>query len=231
MAFKKVEPSPNATTPPIQYQRGWSEFYKLKFNLTSDVLIPRPETELLVDEVLKFSSLVPSPQPLTIMDIGTGSGCIAISIAKNLKDARIIATDISKDALKVAQKNADTHHVNKKVVFVEQDLLGTLKVAPDIIVTNLPYIPGFRLMMIDPLVRDFEPKLALDGGSDGFDIYRRLFNQMNDKKIYPKILIAEIDEEQGENAKLEVKRFFPKAKEIEVKKDLFGKDRILIINF
>lgn len=246
MAFKKVEPTPNLKNAPVQYQRGWTEFYKLRFDLTQDVLIPRPETELLVDEVIRFrnselgiqnvenknnSELSTQNSSCVIMDIGTGSGCIAISIAKNLPNVRVIATDISKEALQVAEKNSLKHKTDKKIIFLHQDLLGNLKVSPDIIVTNLPYIPYYRLSMIDPLVRDFEPKIALDGGSDGFDLYRKLFSQMNEKQISPKILIAEIDESQAENAPLEAKKAFPKASKIEIKKDLFGKNRILIIEF
>lgn len=248
MRFKikpKINPSSSIinpqSTPPIQYQRGYCEFYKLKFDLTQDVLIPRPETELLVDEVIKFANSLSSTadsttisnklSAISVLDIGTGSGCIAISIAKNLPDVRVIATDISKEALKIAEKNSIKHKTDKKIIFLEQDLLGNLKVSPDIIVTNLPYIPFYRLSMIDPLVRDFEPKIALDGGSDGFDIYRRLFSQMNEKKIFPKILIAEIDESQGPNVPTEVRRLFPNATSIEVRKDLYGRERILIIRF
>jgi release factor glutamine methyltransferase len=279
---------------PKQYQRGWTEFYKLKFFLTPDVLIPRPETELLVDEVITFSeklsssrmrgSGLDSPLPagrhgfqgndkLTIVDIGTGSGCIAISIAKNLKNARVFALEVSPEALKVAVKNATFHNVEKRILFMESDLLAALtlpnktvisspstttqdeksadsgkdksgdlstasrddnrksgQIQPDIIVANLPYIPSPRIMLIDPMVRDFEPKVALDGGIDGFELYRKLFTQMQLNNFYPKVLISEIDEEQGEAALSETKRFFPKAK-IEVKKDFYGSDRILKITF
>jgi release factor glutamine methyltransferase len=104
------------SSAPIQYQRGWTEFYKLKFKLTPDVLIPRPETELLVDEVLKLN-------PQTVLDIGTGSGCIAISIAKNSPKVKIFAIDISPAALEVAKKNAKFHKVEKQIIFLENDLM------------------------------------------------------------------------------------------------------------
>jgi release factor glutamine methyltransferase len=110
-------------------------------------------------------------------------------------------------------------------------MLSGLYKAPDIIVTNLPYIPTSRLMFIDPMVTEWEPRIALDGGKDGFELYRTLFAQMNEYKFYPKLFIAEIDEIHGETAKLEAKRYFPNAKSIEVIKDLTKKDRILRIIF
>ena len=221
---------------PKQYTQGYCEFYKLKFYLTPDVLIPRPETELLVDEVIGFAKLIThNSSRITILDIGTGSGCIAISLAKNLPNAKIIALDISEKALKVAEKNATFHKVESKILFLNSDLLSfvtsnnRLK-TPDIIVANLPYIPTSKLMLIDPMVRDFEPKIALDGGRDGFELYRKLFTQMKEKNFFPKYLVAEIDEDQGELALQEAKIYFPDAN-VEIKKDLAKKDRILIIRF
>lgn len=230
------------TKLPKQYQRGWTEFYKLKFYLTSDVLIPRPETELLVDEVTRIvngssltvhreKQLTVNNYQLTIIDIGTGSGCIAISIAKNLPSCRIVATDISEQALEVARKNAKLHGIDfKQLIFIKNDLLEKFSVPPDIIVTNLPYIPTAKLMLVDPMVAEFEPKLALDGGRDGFELYRKMFSQMVEKNFYPKYLIAEVDEGLAEIAKVEVKKYFPSA-QMEIKKDLAKLDRILIIKF
>src|SRR4051794_24331057 len=103
--------------PPKAYEQGWTEFYKLKFKVNPDVLIPRPETELLVDEVLKIN-------PSTLFDVGTGSGCIAISVAKNLKEIHVVAIDVSSDALEIAKQNATFHHVDRKVFFLESDLLS-----------------------------------------------------------------------------------------------------------
>lgn len=226
---------------PKQYQQGWTEFYKLKFKLTPDVLIPRPETELLIDEVLKIANsgsqivdrpnlISNPPSAISIIDVGTGSGCIAVSIAKNVKEAKIIALDISENVLKVAEKNAQFHHVDKRIFFVKSDLLSEIKVAPDIIVANLPYIPTGRLLLIDPLVTNFEPRTALDGGKDGFELYNRLFLQMREKELYPKVLIAEIDEEQGQLASQLARQYFPTA-EVSIKQDLTKRDRILRIDF
>ena len=137
------------TQKPIQYQHGYCEFYKLKFFLTPDSLIPRPERELLVDEILKI-------KPTTLLDLGTGSGNIAIAVAKNLPDVKILATDVSEKALEVAHKNAKFHYVEGQIFFEVRDLLEGMQKAPDIIVTNLPYIPTARLLYIDPMVTEWE---------------------------------------------------------------------------
>lgn len=230
-------------TPPKQYQQGYAEFYKLKFKLTPDVLIPRPETELIVDWVLQALEVRPligvaglssirldgTKRP-TLVDVGTGSGCIVISVAKNAPAVKAIAIDISSQALEIAKKNARLHHVESKIFFVENDLLTNFKESPDIITANLPYIPSARLMHIDPMVRDFEPRLALDGGYDGFEIYRKLFRQMGDQHIKPKLFIGEIDSEQADLAKVEGQRFFPEAR-VEIKPDMAKKDRFIIIRF
>lgn len=217
---------------PKQYQQGWTEFYKLKFHIAEDTLIPRPETELLVDEVLKIAKKLHETQPqVTIIDIGTGSGIIAISIAKNLNKVGIVATDISEKALEVAKKNAKFHNIGiDKIVFIPNDLYEKFTVAPDIIVTNLPYIPSARLMHIDPMVTDWEPKLALDGGIDGFELYRKLLHQIKEKNLYPKYLIGEIDYTQADLVKQEVKYLFPTAK-VEIKEDLAKLQRFFVLEF
>lgn len=230
---------------PIQYQQGWTEFYKLRINFTEDVLIPRPESELLVDEVLAIAK---QSNHLSIIDVGTGSGCIAISIAKNLPNVKIIATDISKKALKVAQANAKNHGVDKQISFVRADLLNpitdknlalhsrcanmSLTRGPDLIVANLPYIPTSRIPYLDASVKDFEPRMALDGGKDGFGLYRKLFEQISlqPRRLQPKFMVCEIDYTHGELAVNEALKFFPQA-EAQVKKDLAKKQRFLVIKF
>lgn len=229
-------------TPPKQYVQGFTEFYKLKFKLTPDVLIPRPETELIVDWVLAALGSKPalgsgsigqiklSPEkPPTLVDIGTGSGCIPISIVKNNSNIKTIAIDISSKALDIARLNAKLHHIESRIFFVENDLLTNFKQSPDIITANLPYISAARLMHIDPMVRDFEPKLALDGGYDGFELYRKLFTQMKEQSIIPQLFIGEIDEEQSEIAKAEAKKYFPDAL-IEIKQDLTHRNRFVVIS-
>jgi release factor glutamine methyltransferase len=224
---------------PPQYLKGWVEWYKLKFKVTPDVLIPRPETELLVDEVLK------GVRPLTqqtrgrtpvVLDIGTGSGCIAISIAKNSSKTKIFAIDVSESALEVARENAKKNRVEKRIFFLQGNLLDSIG-GPSglqndnlIIVANLPYIPTSRIGTLDPSVKDFEPHIALDGGPDGFEIYRRLFSQMKEKKLTPRFFIGEIDETHATLALSEAKKYFPQSK-AEVKTDLAHKPRMLLISF
>lgn len=247
---------------PQQYQKGFVEFYKLKFKVTPDVLIPRPETELLVDEVLQLLNSQPPQPPPTILDLGTGSGNIAISIAKQLPTSdvgiRIIATDISKKALKVARQNAKLHGVLNKITFLQSDLLKNLLDQSNhpifydklvyhsdlIIVTNLPYIPTARIPYLDSSVKDFEPLIALDGGEDGFKLYRKLLSQLKQlckpglktnlqtgfEAWKLKLLIGEIDYTHGQLAINEALKYFPNA-EVEVKTDLAKKQRILKITF
>lgn len=214
---------------PIQYQESYAHFYKLRFKVTPDVLIPRPETELLVDEVLKS---IKGKENL-VLDIGTGCGNIAISVAKNSPTVKIFATDISKSALKIARKNAKLHQVDRRIKFIQSNLLEKLKVNDKrnktlIIVTNLPYIPSARIPYLDSSVKDFEPKVALDGGMDGFELYRKLFAQIKKKGWKVTLIVGEIDYTHGQLALDEATKFFPNL-HVEVKTDLAHKQRILII--
>jgi release factor glutamine methyltransferase len=217
--------------PPQQYIQGFTEFYKLQFKVTADVLIPRPETELLVDAVIEFSK----NKPVIILDIGTGSGNIAISLAKNLPQVKIIATDLSQEALEIAKENAQAHGVVDQITFIKSDLLSDIEPLIHstnstslIIITNLPYIPTDRINYLDSSVKDFEPFMALDGGKDGFELYRQLFAQINQKGLKPKLVIGEIDYTHAETALQEAQKYFPKA-EVEIKKDLAHLQRILIV--
>ncbi len=213
------------TNKPVQYQRGFAEFYKLKFVVDQRVLIPRPETELLVEQIIKAT-------PHTVLEIGTGSGCIAVSIAKNLPTSKIIAVDISKEALTVAKKNAQLNHVEKQLEFMESNLLSTFELDNNLkidwIVANLPYIPSSRIPTLDSSVKDFEPHLALDGGADGFELYRKLFEEMIQKNIYPRFFIGEIDIVHKDLAQKEAEKFFPRAF-VEIKYDLTKQPRFLLI--
>lgn len=230
------------SSKPSQYTKGWVEFYKLKFKVTKDVLIPRPETELLVDEVLlSLRGALATKQSITILDLGTGSGNIAISIAIHLPTfdvgIKILATDVSPKALKVARQNAKLHGVEDKIEFVKSNLLDcrALRARNNedmVIVTNLPYIPSARIPYLDSSVKDFEPLIALDGGKDGFELYRKLFQQLTHPKgvvdRHLKLLVGEIDYTHGELAKKEALKFFPKSI-VEIKRDLAKNIRILKI--
>jgi release factor glutamine methyltransferase len=162
---------------PIQYITGRQEFYGLTLKVTPAVLIPRPETEHLVEAVLK---LLPANEPLKIADIGTGSGAIAIALAAHLPQAAITALDISAEALAIATANAHEHKVADRIRFLQSDLLSALNPEAetfDAIVSNPPYVAEADRETLHPQVRDHEPATALFAGKTGLDIYRRLVPQ------------------------------------------------------
>jgi release factor glutamine methyltransferase len=158
---------------PVQYIIGEQEFFGLRFRVTPDVLIPRPETEHLVEAAL---ARVDQTAPVRIADVGTGSGAIAVALAHALPKAGITALDTSAAALKVAQDNAERHHVADRIEFVVSDLLQAAGDENfDLIVSNPPYVAEGEVL--EPQVRDFEPASALFAGPDGLDVYRRLIPQ------------------------------------------------------
>jgi release factor glutamine methyltransferase len=161
---------------PVAYLVGKKEFYSMEFQVSPAVLIPRPETEILVIECLRLAKALPSP---CILDVGTGSGAIAVAVAKNLPKAKVCALDISKEALEVALGNAKKHGVSDRVQFLQSDLLAALPAdaAFDFILSNPPYIPTDAIPMLSPGVRNFEPRLALDGGPGGYKVITRLLDQ------------------------------------------------------
>ena len=175
--------SRRATGEPLQYITGHQEFYGLDFRVTPDVLIPRPETEILVEAVLHWArEHHPADAPMRIADVGTGSGAIAVALAAHLPQAAITAVDISTAALAVAQANATRLGYASRLTFQESDLLNALLPAAatdpfDAIVSNPPYVPKTDAPILQREVRDFEPHTALFAGPDGLEIYRRLVPQ------------------------------------------------------
>jgi len=172
---------------PLAYITGVREFWSLEFRVTPDVLIPRPETELVIETALRLAaqstiyapqSPIPNPQsPLCMLDVGTGSGCIAIALAKELPTAELWAVDISQTALAVARVNAQRHGVEQRIQFQQGDLFSPVRANGqyfDLIVSNPPYITRFDCAALQPEVCEWEPQTALDGGEDGLDFYRRL---------------------------------------------------------
>jgi release factor glutamine methyltransferase len=161
---------------PVAYITGQREFYGRDFRVTPDVLIPRPETELLVDAALKLfrQPSAVSRQPARIIDIGTGSGCIAVTLAAERPNAIIVATDISAAAIAVARGNAARHQVDGRITFVEGSLFAGLTGGWDLVVSNPPYVSENDRETLAPDVREFEPGLALFGGDDGLDVIREL---------------------------------------------------------
>jgi release factor glutamine methyltransferase len=168
-----------AAGEPLQYITGHQEFYGLDFIVTPAVLIPRPETEFLVEQVIKLARESHSSAPL-IADIGTGSGCIAVTIAVSIPNAKVLATDVSSAALEVAQKNAERHGARQRMEFFEGDLLEPLarrglELSLDILASNPPYVEEAGKESLQREVHDWEPHAALFGGADGLNFYRRLF--------------------------------------------------------
>lgn len=208
---------------PIAYITNQKEFFGLDFYIDENVLIPRPESELLVELVMNITSARMNgfAPPKKIIDVGTGSGCIAISLAKNLPETEIIATDISPAALKIAQKNSQTHNT-KNIKFLQGDLLTPAKdyINKEVtVVANLPYLSKKLYDSSPRSVQDFEPFEALESGDDGLDHYRRLFKQVEELNI-PCYVFCEISPEQKVTLEDEINgaKFY---------KDLSGKWRIM----
>jgi len=228
---------------PIAYILGYKDFYGLRFKVNRNVLIPRPETEVLVEKVLQL--LLPERSrrlrvadltlrqaqgsKLRILDVGTGSGCIAISLSKNLKvkgkKIEIVASDISKKALSIAEYNAKKHKV--KIDFIKSDLLSNVKFNPDIVVANLPYVPR-RIYNLKFKNLKFEPKVALVDAKKDSDIYQRFLKQVVALPSLPKTVFLEIDPSQKLFLLQIVKKYLPKA-DIKFSKDFNSLWRFLEI--
>jgi release factor glutamine methyltransferase len=215
---------------PFPYVLGHWEFFGLDFIVAPDVLIPRPETELLVEKAIAW--LQKSPAKRTVADIGTGSGAIAVSIAVNIPNAHILATDISPTALQIAKQNAVNHGVNNKIEFIECDLLPNKssienrKSPINLLCANLPYIPTETLHNLPIYGR--EPTLALDGGIDGLDLFRKLMKLAPEWMVPNSLMLLEIEATLGEQATQLAHDLLPNTN-IQLHKDLTGRDRLLEI--
>ena len=219
-----------AAGEPVQYLTGRQEFYGLDFFVTPDVLIPRPETELLIEKVLKIVDTEGLDSPL-IVDVGTGSGCIAVTLAANLFNARLIATDVSDRALIIALNNAAKHRVNDRIEFLQGDLLEPLSnrgqtASIDLIVSNPPYVDEGLKSSIQREVRDWEPHGALFGGVDGIEFYQRLISDCPEYLKTGGHLVIEIGYGQLEAIESMVAGT-PSLKLVEVTNDLQGIPRTL----
>jgi release factor glutamine methyltransferase len=214
------------TGEPFPYVLGQWSFYGLDFTINPDTLIPRPETELMVEKALEW--LEAHPEKRTAADIGTGSGCIAIALAVNIPDLQITATDISSGALEIAQTNAHKHNVINQVNFIQSDLLllPTPHTPFQLICANLPYIPNRMLVGLEVYGR--EPTLALEGGSDGLELIRRLLPQALCNLSSGGLLLLEIEASQGKDAINLAHETFHRAR-IEMFTDLAGLDRLIMI--
>ncbi|MDR5659734.1 peptide chain release factor N(5)-glutamine methyltransferase [Serpentinicella sp. ANB-PHB4] len=215
---------------PIQYIINKQEFMGLDFYIEEGVLIPRGDTEILIEETLRIYKEKEHQQDVSILDIGTGSGAISVSLAKYIPKAQVYAVDISETALRVANKNAITNKVDSRVKFLEGsmfDPIDALKMEKhfDFIVSNPPYIPSEDVLGLDRQVKDYEPRLALDGGNDGLDFYRKITTKSPEFLKKNGWLLFEIGYDQGKAVKeLLLKVGFV---DVEVLQDLAGKDRVV----
>lgn len=214
---------------PWEYIRGNCEFCNIPFTVTKDTLIPRVETEQMVYDSLEY---IKEFKIKNIIDVGTGTGCIAISIAKllNKKGSSIYATDISKKALKIAKENELNILKKESIRWIHTNLLEdipTLK-EPTLLLANLPYIPTKQYKKLDKSVLKYEPKTALDGGQTGLDIYEELFTQIQTKGIDLKIIYIETEESIYKKTIALAKKYFPKRK-VTGKKDCYDTNRFILI--
>ena len=211
---------------PVQYILGTISFYGLDFMVNENVLIPRPETEELVEWIVNENLNIEKLKDLKILDIGTGSGCIAISLAKNLPNAQVFAIDVSEKALATAQKNAESNEV--KVTFLEKNILETFDLEQefDIIVSNPPYVRNLEKVEINKNVLEYEPHLALFVEDDDALIFYKKIAQLAQKNLVENgSLYFEINQYLGKEMILLLEEM--QFKNIELKKDIYGNDRMI----
>ncbi len=213
---------------PVAYLVGRTEFYSMEFEVTPDCLIPRPETELLVQRAIELLRKRTGPQ--LVCDLCTGCGIVAVAIARNVSDAKVIATDISESALGVAAKNIEKHKLQERIELRQGDLFEPLVAQLDlfdVIACNPPYVSEAEYEALDKNVKDYEPRLALHAGADGLDFYRRISEKVDGFLKPDGILLLEIGYQQGDA----VRTLFESAgtfAEVRVEKDLTRNDRIIV---
>ena len=214
---------------PIEYILGFAHFYNNKFLVNSSVLIPRIETEFIVQKTIDY--LKNKTTPYTVIDIGTGSGAIIISIAKSLNNKKdsFIAIDISEDALNIALKNAVIHNVNINFIKGSFENLANLKITtPYILLANLPYIPQNEMTMLPKSVIEYEPEIALNGGKQGLDLYQSLWNNLETLDQQPELEAYEIHSTSSKQALRLYKKIFPQ-KRIQLIKDCYNLNRFIVV--
>lgn len=208
---------------PFSYIINYKEFMSLDFYVNENVLIPRPDTEILVEKVLEF--LKEEKNKVVLLDIGTGSGCIPISLAYYNKNISIVSVDISLKSLEVAKINAKKYDIYDRIEFKQSNIFENLNGYKfDYIVSNPPYIPSKDILILDKDVRNYEPKLALDGGQTGLYFYEQIVNNANKFLNVNGKLFFEIGYNQGDEVKNIMSKYF---KEIEIIKDISKNNRIV----
>ena len=209
---------------PLPYLTGKQAFFGLDFAVSPAVLIPRPETELLVEQALSWLDV--HPEVKTVLDVGTGSGCIAITLAMRKPWLTITATDLSAEALEIARQNAETLQVKDQITFEQANLLAPGDQSFDLVCANLPYIPSTKLEQVNTL--GFEPTMALDGGTDGLSLIRRLLEQLPSRLNRPGLVLLETEATLGAQTLALAKIAFPQA-DLRLLQDLAGLDRLVRI--
>jgi release factor glutamine methyltransferase len=212
-----------ARREPVAYIVGQKEFYGLDLFVDHRVLIPRPETELLVEKAVEISQ-----RQSVVADVGTGSGAIAVSLAVQLPQALVYATDASPGALEVAARNCHRHRVEDRVHLLQGHLLEPLPKPVDLVVANLPYVSQAEMAQLPPEISRYEPREALDGGSDGLDHIRRLLAEAGEHLKPQGVILLEIGATQGPAVVALARRHFPVAK-VEIVKDYAGLDRVVMV--
>ena len=207
---------------PIQYITNSKEFMGMDFYVDENVLVPRSDTEVLVEEVIKLAN---ENNKKDILELCTGSGCIAVSLVKYIEDANITATDISEGALQVAKKNENRLIENQNIVFIQSDMYEKINKKYDIIVSNPPYI---KTDVIKEYTLKYEPQIALDGGKDGLKFYRIIIQEGYKYLKDNGIIALEIGYDQKEEV-MKIAEDTKKYKKIYCKKDLFGNDRVVVM--
>lgn len=218
---------------PLQYITKHQEFMGMDFWVEKGVLIPRPETEILVEEVIKRLKNLKYSDNLKVADLGTGTGVIAISIAKFIEDIIIYATDISKKSLQIAFKNAQKHNCKDKIIFLQGDLfkpfMGRIEQnSLDGIISNPPYIDSYNFKLLPPEIKDNEPKIALFGGNDGLEYYRKIIKKSPYYLKKSGFIALEVGLNQSEIVEELIIRENNFNQDIEIIKDYLGIERVII---
>jgi release factor glutamine methyltransferase len=220
-----------AEQEPVAYLTGKAHFFNLEFHVNRDVLIPRPDTETIVENVMQLVRNQAGMEAPRVLDLCTGSGCIAAAIAHHVKSSVVTATDISPAAVEVAKANIERLGLKDRVIVEQGDLFEPLSRMVDVqpfhlIVANPPYIPSAQIETLDRSVRDYEPVAALDGGLDGLVLHRRILKESPDRLLQGGRVYLEIAFDQGPLAK-ELAAEHPAFDDVRILKDQAGKDRVL----
>jgi release factor glutamine methyltransferase len=222
-----------AEEEPIAYLTGRAHFFNLEFEVNRDVLIPRPDTETLVENVLQLARNQAGFEAPRVLDLCTGSGCVAAAIAHHLKAASVVATDLSEPAVALARRNVERLGLASRVTVEQGDLFEPISKLPDplpfdLIVANPPYISTAQVETLDRSVRDYEPIGALDGGIDGLVLHRRILKEAPGRLVPGGRVFLEIAFDQGESA-TQLALEHPQFEDVRLLKDYGGRDRVLTL--